>query len=143
MTSAGGDAPGRLSTAVATFDDLFRRDAGHPLGRLFSDEAQLIWPEVPPIVGPYEISAAFAAFAEAFQTISYEPRYDLVEAQPPLAVVAGTFIEVRRDRATGQIERVHRRIIFAWRDEPERGWRCSRLMTSRYAESESLGVGDA
>ena len=136
--SADLDAVRRLWATIASFDDLFRRDAGHELGPLFADDAQLLWPEEAPIVGPAEIGAAFADFAHAFETIAFEPRYDLVEAKPPLAVVVGTFTETRRDRASGDVERVHGRVAYVWRDEPGHGWRCTRLMTSRYAATERL-----
>jgi ketosteroid isomerase-like protein len=122
--------------ALATVDDLARHDAGAALGEWFAADAQLLWPEEAAIIGPLAIGQAFADFAEAFETVSFEPEYDLVEVVPPLAVAIGSFIEVRRVRATGVVERVHGRLVYAWRTDPEAGWRIVRAMTSRYAPTE-------
>lgn len=122
--------------ALATVDDLFRHDAGTAMAEWFAADAQLLWPEEAPIIGPEAIGGAFADFAEAFETISYAPDYGLVEVVPPLAMSIGTFVEVRRVRATGSVERVHGRVVYAWRAEPDRGWRIVRALTSRYAPTE-------
>lgn len=122
--------------ALATVDDLFRHDAGTAMADWFAADAQLLWPEEEAIVGSDAIGRAFAAFAAAFETISFEPEYDYVQVVPPLAVAIGTFIETRRVRDSGGVERVHGRLAYAWRAEPERGWRIVRAMTSRYAPTE-------
>jgi len=125
-----------FQAALAAVDDLFRHDAGKAMADWFAADAQLLWPEEAPIIGQEAIGQAFADFAEAFETISYAPEHDFVEVAPPLVVSIGSFIEVRRVRATGVVERVHGRIVYAWRAEPERGWRIVRAMTSRYAPTE-------
>ncbi len=122
--------------ALALFDDEFRHDAGAALGRWYTHDAQLLWPEEPAIIGPEAIGAAFAEFAELYETLSFEPRHELVDVVPPLAVVVGPFIETRRERTTGEVERVHGRMAHAWRVEPEHGWRITRTMTSRSAASD-------
>ena len=122
--------------ALATVDDLFRHDAGTAMGDWFAADAQLLWPEEAPIVGREAIGRAFADFAEVFQTISFVPEYDFIEVVPPLAVSIGSFIEARRVRASGVVERVHGRLAYAWRVEPEHRWRIVRAMTSRYAPTE-------
>jgi ketosteroid isomerase-like protein len=124
--------------SLATFDDLFRHDAGAAIADWFAADAQLLWPEEAPIIGPQAIGRAFADFAEAFETISFEPDHGLVEVVSPLAVTVGTFIETRRERATGVVERVHGRVVTVWRADPEHGWRIVRAMTSRYAATEIL-----
>jgi len=136
VTLPAENARQRLVAAQGRFDDLFRHDAGRPIGACFAADGELLWPEQGPVVGPAEIGAAFAEFADVFATISYETNYDLVEVMPPLAVVMGTFIEVRRDRASGVTERVHGRAAYVWREDPSGDWRCLRLMTGRYAPTE-------
>jgi len=122
--------------ALAAVDDLVRHDAGMAVADWCAADAQLLWPEEPPIIGPQAIGQAFADFAEAYETISFEPDHSLVEVVPPLAVTVGTFIEERRERSTGAVERVHGRLVYVWRADPERGWRIMRAMTSRYAATE-------
>lgn len=129
-----------LEEALRAFDELFRDDAGAAIGAWFAPDANLLWPEEAAIIGPEAIGRAFGEFAESFETISYQPAYDFVEAVPPLGVVMGTFIETRRVRETGSVERVHGRVAYVWREDPAgRGWRIVRVMTSRYAPTEELG----
>ncbi len=124
-----------LEAAQRAFDDLFRHDAGAALAGCFADDARLLWPEGPAIIGPEAIGQAFAEFAAAFETVSFVPSYDLVEVEGSLAVVVGSFIETRRSRDAHVIERVYGRVAYSWRLEAGR-WRCTRLMTSRYAPTE-------
>jgi ketosteroid isomerase-like protein len=127
---------GSLERAQRAFDELFRSDAGAELGTWFTADGALLWPEMPAIAGPEAIGQAFAEFAEDFATLSFEPRYDLVEVASPLGVVMGSFIETRRIRESGIVERVHGRAAYAWHLDAVAGWRIVRLMTSRYAPTE-------
>jgi ketosteroid isomerase-like protein len=124
-----------LEAAQRSFDDGFRRDAGADLSDWFAHDAQLLWPEQAAIVGQDAIGQAFAEFALAFETISFEPMYDLVDVQGPLAVVIGSFIEMRRSREDRVVERVHGRLAYSWRLDAG-NWRITRLITSRYAPTE-------
>lgn len=134
MTGSRAD----LEAAQRSFDKLFRRDAGATLAQWFAEDAQLLFPEEAPITGPVAIGRAFAEFAMAFETISFEPVYDLVEVEGPLAVVMGTFIKIRRSREEPVVQRVHGRVVYTWRLD-NGSWRCTRLMTSRYAPNEVVG----
>lgn len=126
-----------LEATQAAFDEAFRHDAGRSIGEWFTADGQLLWPEMAAIVGREAIGQAFADFAAAFETIAFEPTYDLVDVSPPVAVVMGTFVETRRSRDTSTLERVHGRVGFAWQLGAD-GWCCARLMTSRYAPTEVL-----
>ncbi|MEX2136743.1 MAG: nuclear transport factor 2 family protein [Chloroflexota bacterium] len=125
----------QLEAAQRAFDDLFRHDAGAALAGCFADDAQLLWPEQPAIAGPEAIGEAFAEFVAGFETISFEPMYDLVAVEGPLAAVVGSFIETRRSRREHLVERVYGRLAYTWRLDAGK-WRVMRLMTSRYAPTE-------
>ena len=127
-----------LVAVQGAFDELFFRDGGAEIARYFLDDAEIWWPGEPPIVGSEAIGTVMGEFAGAFEIIDLERHPDLIEVSGSLGVVLRTFRETRRVRKTGVVERIHGRSALVWRRSPEGEWRCTRLMTSRYAPDEAL-----
>lgn len=134
--------PPDLLERVAENDAAFSADAGSGMARFHAPHSRLMWPFQDDIVGRAAIGEAFQGFADTFETLAWEPDRRDVYLGDDRAVFVGRFVEVRRRRSDGRVEREHGRIVEAWhRDADDGEWYVERLLTSRYAENEVVEEG--
>lgn len=136
-TAKLGD-PG-LAGLLAAYDAAFAADDADAVAQLFAADARLMWPEEEDIVGREAIRQAFGEFVETFHTVSWAPGYQVVDESGGRAFLLGRFVELRRVRRTGELERVPGRIVLVCRREPDGQWRITHAMTSRYGETTIEG----
>jgi ketosteroid isomerase-like protein len=127
-----------LWALIAAFNDAFRKDRAAELGAFFAEDARLLWPEMPDILGREAIQQAFNDFIGVFSTLYYETRFDVVDIHPRYAYTLGTFEEVRSERQGNQSTRIFGRFAWFFQQQPDGGWLITRLMTSRFAPDEPL-----
>jgi ketosteroid isomerase-like protein len=134
--------PGLLATQAA-FDDAFSHDRGSEMGRFFSRDARLMWPDVEDIVGREAIRAAFEELIANFTTISWNPERTFTRAFEDMAISIGKFTEDRAPRLGGSAVRVFGRLVEYWSLGSDGTWTMDIALTSRYAEDQSLGNSEA
>src|SRR5262245_30922623 len=113
-TTASVADPG-LAGLLAAYDAAFAADDADGVAELFAVDARLMWPEEEDIVGREAIRRAFGEFVETFHTVSWEPGYQVVVESGGHAFLLGRFLERRRIRKTGELERVPGRLVLVCR----------------------------
>ncbi len=126
-----------LQLRIAALDSTFSHDLGSEVANFFAPDARLMWPGNEDIVGREAIREAFVGFVEAFTTVSWKPDRRDLHVYEDRAYVVGRFVEVRKERESWIIETVYGRLVEVWQLEDDGVWYLERLLTSRYAETES------
>ena len=126
-----------LQFRISAFDSTFSHDLGSELADFFADDARLMWPGNEDIVGREAIREAFVGFVETFTTVSWKPDPRDLHVYEDRAYVVGRFVEVRKRLESEITETVYGRLVEVWQLEDDGVWYLERLLTSRYAETET------
>lgn len=140
MEERNRNALDELKRVMQGLDEAFGADRAEQMGDFYTTDARLMWPFQADIVGRDAIQATFAAFMRDYTTLSWRPDRRTIALCGDAAFVIGTFIEDRALRESGEAERVFGRLVEHWVRDDDGEWRLSQLMTSRFAESETIPV---
>ncbi len=127
-----------LRKRIDDFDRAFLEENIEELIEFFAQDACLLWPAIPDIVGREAIQHAFEEFASVFDNLVWEPMRQVVEIHPTRAYTLGSFIEIRRPWNGGSRTKIYGRMVEFWEVDADGKWRVKWLMTSRYGEDEQL-----
>lgn len=126
-----------LQLRIAACDNTFSKDLAIELANFFATDARLMWPGNEDIMGREAIRKAYEGFVETFTTVSWKPDRRDLHVYEDRAYVVGRFVEVRKRRKSGITETVYGRLVEVWQLQDDGVWYLERLLTSRYAETES------
>ena len=131
------DITENLQLRIAAFDSTFAHDLGSELANFFTADARLMWPGNEDMVGREAIRKAYVGFVETFTTVSWKPDRRDLHVYEDRAYGVGRFVEVRKRLESGITETVYGRLVEVWQLEDDGVWYLERLLTSRYAETET------
>ena len=98
-----------------------------------------MWPAMEDIVGRTAIESALAEFFAGFTLLApFSPERQVIEVGTDRAFTLGRFTEDLRPKSEGPAYRVHGRIVELWSRVDDGDWELDVLLTSRYAENETL-----
>jgi ketosteroid isomerase-like protein len=138
MNKLSGAIPKSLERVIHELDTVFSQDRGSEMGAFFAEDACLQWPSSEDIVGREQIRLAFEQLVATFTTLSWKPKRSLELFCDGKAVFVGNFIEDRKLKENNIKERVYGRIVEIWSESEDGKWVINLLMTSRYAETETI-----
>lgn len=138
MNKLSGVIPESLQRTIHELDTVFSQDRGNEMGEFFAEDAHLQWPMVEDIIGRKQIGMAFEQFVATYTTLSWKPNRSLVLVSDNSVAIVGDFIEDRQVRNDGVKERVFGRLVEIWSETEDGKWVLNLLMTSRYADTETI-----
>ena len=125
-----------LGEAIEAFDRAFSEGRLDEFLAFFASDAQLLVHQQEAVIGREAIRSSFADVFDAFDTSSYEPRYDIIDVHGDHAYALASFDEVLRPRDGQPGIRIHGRVVHLWRRDSDETWRIARLLTARSAPDE-------
>ncbi|MFX1369787.1 MAG: YybH family protein [Promethearchaeota archaeon] len=127
-----------LLNAMKGLHSAFSEGRALDMSNLFSEDAILMSPNAPDIVGRELIQQAFVGFMETYETEAFEPKQEIIDVSERRAVSLGNFIEMRTPRDGRPTEKIYGRLLEIWELSSEGRWEVIRMMTGRYSETEYL-----
>ncbi len=127
-----------LLKAMKELHTAFSEGRALDMSNLFSEDAIVMSPNAPDVVGRELIQQSFVGFMETYMTEAFEPKQEIIDIGERRAVSLGNFIEIRTPRDGRPTEKIYGRLLEIWELSSEGKWEIIRMMTGRYSETEYL-----
>jgi ketosteroid isomerase-like protein len=127
-----------LLKAQKELHSAFSEGRAYDMSNLFSEDAIVMSPNMPDVVGREFIQQSFVKFMETYSTDAFEPKQEFLEFGERLAISLGNFIEIRTPRDGRPTEKIYGRLLEIWELSSKGKWEIIRMMTGRYSETEYL-----